>query len=354
MKIFYNLSVIILRLFGGLLRRRKNIAVVINCGIGNSILAIPLLQKLKEEKSGYGISVYGPKLCLDLIKPTVSGITWIYLPEGTSVLMHALTSCPNCLKIFKQVIISFNSSDPGFYNLHKLGLSGRIIKAKDAHYLENKGTSEGFHEAVYNIRTILPGYTGPAPVISLEISEDEMAGAESYLAAKNLTANNFIAVHAGWKPDFMVKSLPPAKLREIFSAVKQRNMKIVMVVGPDETSVWNKLSEANHWNTEVTVIDDISNLRLLGAILAKSFCLISADTGVAHLAAAADGKTCVIFGPTSDRRCRPLGKTTTVVIKPNHTCLNCYEKYSSRACFQDEKCLKIVNINRLIEETIND
>jgi ADP-heptose:LPS heptosyltransferase len=188
----------------------------------------------------------------------------------------------------------------------------------------------------------------------LEIAEDEMKKAENYLVQKGFGTNNFIAVHAGWKPDFMVKSLPPAKLREIFAAIKQRNMKIAMVVGPDEAVIWNKLSEENHLNSEITVIDDISDLRLLATVLAKSRCLISADTGVAHLAAAAGGKTCVIFGPTSDIRCRPLGKSATAVIKPDHKCLNCYEKYSSRACFQDEKCLNFIDTNNLIGKAMNE
>lgn len=354
MKTLFNFIFITINCWLGILSRKKRVAVVINCGLGNSILVIPLLKKLAEENPDRTVHIFGSESCLKLLQPVGCAAEWTLLSSGTSILMHALTSNPVCLKRFDEVVISFNSSDPGFGNLKRLGLTGNIVKAAGEHYNKNRASGSIYHEAIYNIITLFPEYSLQHPEISLEVSEDELERADEYLSGKGLKKDSFIALHAGYKPDFMIKAIPPGILQELINSMVDQNIKVALVIGPDESHVWEKISSAMNLREAPVLIDDIEDPRLLGAALAQAKCLISADTGVAHLTAACGGRTCVIFGPTSDVRCIPLGKYPATVIKPDCTCLNCYEKYSSRACFQDKKCLCSLGVSDIIKGILND
>jgi ADP-heptose:LPS heptosyltransferase len=67
------------------------------------------------------------------------------------------------------------------------------------------------------------------------------------------------------------------------------------------------------------------------SILAGARAVVSPDSGPAHLAAALDRPTLVLFGPTDPERTKPIGRQVTVLNHAIH-CSPCLK----RRCPQDE------------------
>ena len=77
---------------------------------------------------------------------------------------------------------------------------------------------------------------------------------------------------------------------------------------------------------------------LLPGLLARLSCLVSADTGVAHLAAALGVPTATLFGPTDPRLTAPRAKAARVLFR-NVACSPCF----LAACPIDHVCLRRID-----------
>jgi len=87
-------------------------------------------------------------------------------------------------------------------------------------------------------------------------------------------------------------------------------------------------------------------LALLPRLVSRLSCLVSADTGVAHLAAALDVPTVTLFGPTDPRLTAPRG-TRARVICPGAPCAPCF----LASCPIEHICLRSIDVD-LVEREI--
>jgi len=78
------------------------------------------------------------------------------------------------------------------------------------------------------------------------------------------------------------------------------------------------------------------------AIMKKCSIIIGGDSGLMHLAAALNIRIVSIFGPTDPKITRPIGYKVTI-LKGNIPCMPCYPKLLT-GC-KDNKCMKIVKPN---------
>jgi heptosyltransferase-2 len=83
---------------------------------------------------------------------------------------------------------------------------------------------------------------------------------------------------------------------------------------------------------------------LLAPLLARLACLVSGDTGVAHLAAALGVPTVTLFGPTDPRLTRPRGAGARVLCRAA-PCAPCYLP----SCPIDHICLRGIEVEEVAE-----
>jgi heptosyltransferase-2 len=84
------------------------------------------------------------------------------------------------------------------------------------------------------------------------------------------------------------------------------------------------------------------------AVLSEADALISNDTGPAHIAAALEKPTIVIFGPTDPTTTGPYTKNSVVVRRPPD-CAPCM----LRDCPIDHRCMTAIGPAEVFEQTVS-
>jgi ADP-heptose:LPS heptosyltransferase len=139
-----------------------------------------------------------------------------------------------------------------------------------------------------------------APMHSrIEPTRDDLRAAADALAKLRWDPSNLIAIFPG--SGSQAKNWPLDKFAALARILSERSS-VVFIVGPAESAMEQRLREY-----DLAVVEDLDLGTVAGiARLAASF--VGNDSGVSHLAAAADAPGVVIFGPSDPARWRPLGR----------------------------------------------
>jgi heptosyltransferase-3 len=118
------------------------------------------------------------------------------------------------------------------------------------------------------------------------------------------------AVFHPWSGGYMhaLKEWPNARWSELAQALAARGLSIALSGGPSERDASAQLANDIR-STGLDVIDTAGHFTLpeLADFFAASACVVSVNTGVAHLASLVGARTVSLEGPTPPMRWRPLG-----------------------------------------------
>jgi heptosyltransferase II len=117
------------------------------------------------------------------------------------------------------------------------------------------------------------------------------------------------------------KQWPAAAFAEIASRLRERGLHPILLGGPADAGMAGAVSTCAGWAIPSLVGRD--RLDLLPRLLARLACLVSSDTGVAHLAAAVGTPTVTLFGPTDPGLTAPRGPAARKVEGPA-PCAPCF------------------------------
>ncbi len=200
--------------------------------------------------------------------------------------------------VFKRIYCFFNVEDPRFRRaLTEASAPGTVT------FHPFRPTGTGHVAAAY-----LQDVTGQAV---LEKSALTLLPSDLREASRKLCgipqARKFIAIFPG--SGSRVKNWPLEKFCALSDRLKEE-MPTVFILGPAEDSIEDALRAHGH-----CVIKNLS-LGTVAAVAAMASAFVGNDSGVSHLAAAADAPGVVLFGPTDPMRWRPLGRMSILKGEP--------------------------------------
>jgi heptosyltransferase-2 len=136
----------------------------------------------------------------------------------------------------------------------------------------------------------------------------------------------------------------PSKSFGRLAALLDRNALCPLLLGPSEST---EMAAAIVEGAECPVPSLVGRDRpaLLPGLLARLSCLVSGDTGVAHLAAALRVPTVTLFGPTDPRRSAPRAKTARVLCR-HVPCAPCF----LTECPIDHICMTGIGPDEVLSE----
>jgi heptosyltransferase II len=129
------------------------------------------------------------------------------------------------------------------------------------------------------------------------------------------------------------KQWPAAAFAEAASRLRERGLSPVLLGSRADLEIAGAVSTFAGWAIPSLVARD--RLELLPRLLARLACLVSSDTGVAHLAAAIGTPTVTLFGPTDPRLTAPRSRAARRVAG-RAPCAPCF----LQSCPIDHVCMR--------------
>jgi heptosyltransferase-2 len=117
--------------------------------------------------------------------------------------------------------------------------------------------------------------------------------------------------------------------------IEEIGAEVALVGAADELEVSFKVSAA--MRNQPLMLTGRTDLSEAVAILSLADALVTNDTGPAHIAAALERPTLVIFGPTDPRTTRPFSQTAEIIRRPPD-CAPCM----LRDCPIDHRCMTAI------------
>jgi heptosyltransferase-2 len=152
------------------------------------------------------------------------------------------------------------------------------------------------------------GVAAPVTVPAWHLGEDAAAGAavSALLDECGISGDaRAVGFHLG-AAFGSSKQWPAAAVAEAASRLHERGLCPILLGSPADAEIAGAVSTCAGWAIPSLVARD--RLELLPRLLARLACLVSSDTGVAHLAAAVGTPTVTLFGPTDPRLTAPRSR----------------------------------------------
>ena len=144
------------------------------------------------------------------------------------------------------------------------------------------------------------------------------------------------------------KLWPAAAYGEVASRLRERGLAPVLLGSRADAGMAVAVSTCAGWAVPSLVAQN--DLEVLPRLLARLACLVSSDTGVAHLAAAVGTPTVTLFGPTDPRLTAPRGRAAAA-IPGRAPCAPCFLP----RCPIDHVCMRditVASVDLAVEEVL--
>lgn len=337
------------------------ILVISLSGIGDSLIAAPLLEELRENFPDAEIDIFvlweQAKKLLENNPYTSRTYQFNMFKEGY------LKSLLYCLKLRgKKYDVSINVHPQSKIQYM---IIAKIINAKKrlSHLYDNKSFLDKFLinrslEQDYSVSSIdnnlnLLKLINAEPKLEkhnykIFLSKEDNRKAEEFFK-KNKLKGKIIGIHAGsgTTKNMALKRWALSNYIELTKKLLQdKKIRILLFGGPDEKEENKKLID--EVDNKRVILVETESIRESAAIIKKCHLFLSVDNLLMHVASAMNVKQIVIAGPTYDKAVEP--KTKPIVIKAELECRPCY-RYNGEGikCKIEEKmrCLKEISAERV-------
>ncbi|MCM8791800.1 MAG: lipopolysaccharide heptosyltransferase II [Candidatus Omnitrophica bacterium] len=307
--------------------------------IGDAVLTLPVLDKLKESFTPCLITVVASPRSFEVFKDN---------PYIERVIIYNKK-----WSLRKKVDLFFELKKQRFNIVVDVrnSLYGLLLPVKfrtslfrfNPQYIKHKK-----YEHLYLIRKIIPDFLKETKQKIFYIKEEDNRYIEELLQIYNLTLKDKIVVIASGAKSYL-KLWPKENYVTLINELK-KNFKVFLVGDKDDILINNYIFEKTKDN--VYDLTGKTSLGQLASLLKRSALLISNDSAVMHLASYLDIPTVAIFGPTDEEKYRPWSKNYRVVKKE----IFCRPCNKAQCRFKNLNCMKLIkpqDVLRAVEEILN-
>jgi heptosyltransferase-2 len=181
------------------------------------------------------------------------------------------------------------------------------------------------------------------PRFSLNVSDERRAQALQLLSSLGVNPTGAIVAICPGSTNSRAKRWPAISYAELGDKlIKEAGANVLLIGSPDELDV--SLEVEKNMRQRPFTMTGKTDLAQAVAILSLADLLITNDTGPAHIAAALDRPTLVIFGPTDPRTTRPFPAVAEIIRRPPD-CAPCM----LRDCPIDHRCMTAITPGEVFE-----
>jgi ADP-heptose:LPS heptosyltransferase len=311
--------------------------VPIVAGVGNGLMAMPLVRQLKTRAGAGHITVFA----------RIDAMAELFrrLDEVDEVVVTG-TGARNQWRWVRQMrarradvfVVPF-PSNRWQYGMLVLTCGARqavlhdypVGRLRAMHFVGTRMPAvHGVHDVEQNLRMLR--LLGAEPDMSeaprFHLRQDDRSRARELLNAIGIGEDQpFIAMHAGSGRTVLAESKrwPTERYAELVEMIgRELSIDVVLLEGPDETGVAEEItSYLRDGAIKPRVLKLAGNLGVAGAVLERAALYAGSDSGLAHLAAAVGTRPVTIFAPADPDRVCPFGYRE-LVVKSSQSCSPCF------------------------------
>ena len=345
------------------------IVIPIVAGIGNALLAVPMVRHLKRIRPEAKITV--------LARIGAMGDVFNRLDEVDEVIVTGKGA-----KGMARMVLSSRRLKPDVYLVpfpsnrwqyavlaatsgakRKILHSYPVGRARAMHFIGDRiAAVRGIHDVQQNLnllRKLGIKPDAPEPPVFC-VTDDDRAVAATMLSAAGLPRDaNPIVIHAGSAQTVLAraKRWPAESYAKLIGAIAQEfGNRVVLVEGPDEAGVAREILQSPPiaMGGLSTVVVKLSGpLAHAAALLERADLYVGSDSGLAHLAAAVGTRAVTIFAPADPDRVCPFGNRDLVVQSPTH-CAPCmqypWNATAPAILCREPFCVREVGVDAVMEK----
>ncbi len=281
----------------------RRVLVIFPGALGDFVCMMPAIEALARRHRGASIELMARAELARLAvgRTCVARGHSIDAPHVSGLFSEASEEYPEVREFFasfQRIYSFFASTDAGF--------RVRLASATDGEvsFHPFRPVEDGavkLHMAAAYLRSI--GEVDSIVPPRIEPTAEDLRAASEALAQLRCDPSNLIAIFPG--SGSPAKNWPLDKFIVLARKLSERSS-VVFIVGPAESAMERTLRES-----DLPVLKDL-NLGTVAGIARLAACFVGNDSGVSHLAAAADAPGVVIFGPSDPARWRPLGRVVVL------------------------------------------
>lgn len=237
---------------------------------------------------------------------------------------------------------------------HRVGFSHYSYKFLYNHLLSSSADywqKEFTHSAEQQLALL--GFVGipveDKPKSSLNITEKARNSIEEKLQSKTQNPKSKIAlIHP--VAAFDTKQWATENFARVAEYLHEKGLQIVAVATKKEREVLDKLKKLS--NVPITTFDDLT-LPEITALAVRAKIFVGNDSGIAHIAAAVQTPSVVIFGSSNRNHWRPWTDAPNKIVFENLPCQPCAGYFCKE--FDSPKCIlsvKIESVTEVIEKVL--
>ncbi|MDT5063787.1 MAG: heptosyltransferase [Acidobacteriota bacterium] len=175
------------------------------------------------------------------------------------------------------------------------------------------------------------------PQFALKISEARKTQAREFLSSKAVRMTRPLVALCPGSTNSRAKRWPAERYAALADRfINEADAEVLLIGSPDEVEVSREV--ADRMQRQPVFLTGQTDLAQAINILSLADVLISNDTGPAHIAAALNRPTLVIFGPTDPRTTRPFSPLAEIIRRPPD-CAPCM----LRDCPIDHRCMTAIS-----------
>jgi lipopolysaccharide heptosyltransferase II len=328
----------------------KRILVVKLRSIGDTVLSTPSLIALRRHAPLAEIDI----LLEDWVAPVLDGYGWLNVLRMDSGMGERLGTAYRLRKRHYDVAFNLHGGTTSTFLTWASGAKHRFGNADYQYsFLYNHLLSspadfwgrEKLHSAEQQLALI--GFSGvlvdDLPKSSLAVTDAAVRSVELKLSESEISnsRSEVALLHAGTA--FFTKQWSPENFARLAEYIATKGLSVVAVGSKAERDVLASLrAEAN---VPITTFDDLT-LPEITALASKARIFVGNDSGIAHIAAAVQTPTVVIFGSSNRAHWRPWTDAPSEIVFNPFDCQPC-PGYRCEV-YGDSRCIHSVTVEQVI------
>jgi heptosyltransferase-3 len=191
----------------------------------------------------------------------------------------------------------------------------------------------------------LLGWTGipvsDRPPTQLAVTDQAAEAIRLRLQSGGLIDAPFAVIHPA--AAFATKQWAAENFAQVATELERRGLPTVAITTPNETHIVDELRR--NTSAPVLALMDLS-LPEITALIDQARLFVGNDSGIAHIAAAVQAPSVVIFGSSNRAHWRPWATAPAEVVYEEMECQPCHGYYCEK--FEQPECIKRVPVERVM------